>query len=388
MPRHSLDATLERLRRWNRWYEGGSAPEGGGAAGGVRGVNVWGYLRDESGWGEAGRGYVRALRRLGVPLALLNVSELSSNRSEDRTLEGFDTSHPFDVNLVCVDAGQHFAMMHRVGEEFFEGRYNVGAWAWELPRFPARLYDRFAYYDEIWVGTSFIADALAPVSPVPVVRVPPVLTARAEGSRERGRARVGVSEDEFVFLFVFDFHSHLARKNPLALVDAFRLAFAPEEPARLVVKCVNGRADPEGFARLCARAGGHSVEIHDGYWTGEEMRDLFEACDAYASLHRSEGTGLTLSEAMARGKPVVGTGWSGNTDFMNVSNSFPVRFRLTEIEETVGPYEAGETWAEPSVEHAAQLMRHVYERRDEAAVVEVEGAHLASEVREALAPGD
>ncbi|MBI3964216.1 MAG: glycosyltransferase, partial [Chloroflexi bacterium] len=95
-----------------------------------------------------------------------------------------------------------------------------------------------------------------------------------------------------------------------------------------------------------------------------DVRDLMAASDAYVSLHRSEGTGLTITDAMALGKPVIATGWSGNLDFMNVSNSLPVRYELVEIEETVGPYEAGEVWANPSVEHAAELMRLVFERPD------------------------
>jgi hypothetical protein len=359
----------DALQRRNPWYRATSAPAAGAApAAGRRpdGVNVCGYFRDESGWGAAGRGYLRALRALECPLALMDLSGLTSNRSGDTSVAGFDAEHPYDVNLVCVDAGQHFAMQARVGPEFFEGRFNVGAWAWELPSFPQGWYDRFAYYDEIWVGTSFIANALAPVSPVPVVRVPPVLTPTSEGSREDGRRRLGLRSDEFAFLFVFDFHSHLARKNPLAVVDAFRAAFRPSGRARLILKCVNGRSDPEGFAALSARADGAAVTLHDGYWPARHVRDLMAACDAYVSLHRSEGTGLTISDAMALGKPVIATGWSGNMDFMSVSNSLPVRFELTEIRDGVGPYRAGGVWAEPSVAHAAELMRRVYEDPDAA----------------------
>jgi hypothetical protein len=186
------------------------------------GINVGGYLRTESGVGAAVRGYVRALRSLGIPLALKDVSALSGNRAEDRTLTSFDTDLPYGVNLVGGDIDLHFAVMTQLGEEFFKDRYNIGVWAWELPRFPDKWYDRFVYYDEIWVASSFIANALTPVSPIPVVRIPPVLTAERYGSRDRGRQRLGVAPDEFVYLFVFDFHSRCQRKNPLALIDAFR----------------------------------------------------------------------------------------------------------------------------------------------------------------------
>ena len=331
------------------------------------GLNICGYLRNESGLGTAARGYVRAIRSLGVPVALKDISEHSLSRSDDPTFTTFDTEHPHGVNLVCVNADQHFVIASRVGEGFFRGRYNIGVWAWELPRFPEKWHDRFAHYDEIWVGTSFIADMLAPISPVPVVRVPPVLTqppGQPRGSRSAGRKRLRVTADTFVFLFIFDFHSYFQRKNPLAVVRAFRLAFSPRDPVLLVIKCVNEQSDSQGFAALKAEAAGHNVSICSGYWASQGVRDLMAACDAYVSLHRSEGTGLTISDAMSLGKPVVATGWSGNTDFMNVSNSFPVSYRLVKLAEDVGPYRAGETWAEPSVDHAAELMRLVWRNRE------------------------
>jgi glycosyltransferase involved in cell wall biosynthesis len=337
-----------------------TAPGGGQAAG----VNVCGYLRTESGIGSAIRGYLRALRALDIPVALKDLSRLCGNRAEDRTVTGFAADHPSDVNLVCGGIEQHYAIMDQLGEDLRRGRYNIGIWYWELPRFPEKWYDRFVSYDEIWVASSFTASALAPVSPIPVVRMPPVLTAEAAGSRDRGRRRLGVSPAEFVYLFVFDFFSPFERKNPLALVAAFKKAFTPSDPVRLVIKCMN--PDVENFAALTALARGHPISIHAGYWTAEEMRDLTAACDAYVSLHRCEGVGLTITDAMALGKPVIATGWSGNMDFMNVANSFPVRYRLVELEANVGLYRAGEVWAEPSVEHAAELLRHVFANRQEA----------------------
>ena len=332
----------------------------------ARGVNAAGYFRTESGVGAAARGYVRALQALDTGLALRDLSHLTGNRSEDRTLVRFDGEMPYDINLVCVDLDPHFAVVSELGRGFFEGHYNVGVWAWELLRFPEKWYDRFAYYDEIWVGTSFVANALAPISPIPVVRIPPALAQTTPGSRQAGRARMQAAPHEFVFLFVFDVHSHLERKNPQAVLEAFRCAFSPREPVRLVLKCVNAAAAPDGFSRLVERSHGHNVTICDGYWPAGHMRDLMAGCDAYVSLHRSEGTGLTISDAMSLGKPVIATGWSGNMDFLSVANGFPVQYELVEIGETVGPYCAGETWAEPSIDDAAALMRRVFEDRLEA----------------------
>jgi glycosyltransferase involved in cell wall biosynthesis len=340
--------------------------EGSRRSGGLAGVNVCGYLRTESGVGSAIRGYLRALRYLDVPLALKDVSVVSGNRAEDRAIATFDEDHPYDINLICGDIDLHFSIVTHLGADFFRNRSNIGIWAWELPRFPAQWYDRFVYYDEIWVGTSFIANALAPISPLPIVRIPPVLTAEMEGSRERGRRRLRVAPDVLVYLFLFDVNSYLERKNPLAVVEAFTRAFAPSDPVHLVIKSVNAASDTEGFTVLRARAQGYPVSFSDGYWPAEDMRDLMAACDVYVSLHRSEGTGLTITDAMALGKPVIATAWSGNMDFMNVSNSFPVRYDLVRVKKPVGPYREGETWAQPSVEHAAELMRLVFDNPEEA----------------------
>src|SRR6184192_2918624 len=135
----------------------------------IQGVNVGGYFRTESGVGTAGRRYLRALRSLPLSLALKDLSELSGNRADDRSLSHFDNHFPHEVNLICSDVDVHFGILSQAGESFFKDRYNIGVWAWELPRFPERWYDRFAYYDEIWVASSFIANSLAHVSPIPVV---------------------------------------------------------------------------------------------------------------------------------------------------------------------------------------------------------------------------
>jgi glycosyltransferase involved in cell wall biosynthesis len=333
--------------------------------GGPLGVNVIGYLRSESGLGAAARGYVRALRTAGTPISLIDIGHLTVNRTEDPTIGEIDGEWRHDVNLVVVNADEHFRVASDLGEDEFRRRYNIGVWAWELPSFPEEWRNRFSWYDEIWVGTSFIAGALAKVSPIPIVVVPPVMSLDIRGSRRRGRARLKASAAEFVFAFIFDFHSFAERKNPLAVVEAFKRAFTPDDNARLVIKCVNGHVAPAQLAELELAAEGSRTEIRSGYWPVQQVRDLMAAADAYVSLHRAEGTGLTLSDAMGHGKPVIATGWSGNTDFMNASNSYPVDYELVRLENDVGPYLAGETWADPSVEHAAKLMRHVFEHPDE-----------------------
>jgi hypothetical protein len=170
-----------------------------------------------------------------------------------------------------------------------------------------------------------------------------------------------VAPDEQLFFFMFDFHSYFERKNPLAVVEAFKQAFAPTENARLVVKCLNSHTDERALRRMQDAARGHRVQILTEYVSRDKVTQFLAACDVYVSLHRSEGIGLTMGEAMALGKPVIATAWSGNVDFMDISNSFPVSFDLVAIEQDVGPYRAGQMWAHPSVEHAAAIMRQIFD---------------------------
>lgn len=335
---------------------------------GKLGINVCGYLRNESGLGAAARSYIQILEHLEVPLSLRDVSELSANRSEDTSIDAFHLQHDHPVNLVCINADQHFVVRNQ-DPAFFADRYNIGVWFWELPSFPDEWRDRFEHYDEIWVGSSYIANALTPISPIPVVRIMPVLGAPQPGDRSRGRRRFGVA-DEFVFLFMFDCNSYIERKNPVAVIDAFRKAFPGGESARLVIKSVNGEYHTAEMALLEDAVGGDDrIMMLTDYLESSDMADLTHACDCYVSLHRAEGTGLTMAHAMAAGKPVIATGWSGNTDFMDASNSLLVRFDLVELHRDVGPYKTGGIWADPDVEHASALMRHVFDRPDEAAAL-------------------
>jgi glycosyltransferase involved in cell wall biosynthesis len=342
-------------------------------------VNYVGYLRSELGLGEAARGNIRALEHHGMPVALFDVSVLSQSERNDwraGDMGPLPSTPPHAVNIVHVNADQLMLLRERLGPTFFPGRYNIGVWAWETPRFPAAWMDRFALLDEIWVGGRFMYDAIASVSPVPVVHIPHVV---AVPQVRADKASFGLEPQETVFLFMFDFFSTLARKNPHGTIEAFRRAFHPTEPVRLVMKSMNGAKQPELLASLRAAAEGLKVTFMDKALDGERRHALLASCDAFVSLHRAEGFGLGIAEAMAHGKPAIATAWSGNTDFADITNSFPVRYSLRALEADDPPYEAGTEWAEPDLDHAAELMRSVWKRPEAArALGERARQHMAS----------
>jgi glycosyltransferase involved in cell wall biosynthesis len=249
-----------------------------------------------------------------------------------------------------------------MGAPFFRGRYNIGYWLWEQPEFPERYHGSFAYVDEVWVASDYCLEALSRVSPVPVVKVPPPLPAEGLRTKGVGRDYFGLEDRQRVFLFMFDAHSIVERKNPSGLIRAFKRAFPDDPDARLVLKVM--RAPRALLDGLIAEANDPRVVIIDRLLEREEVNSLLELCDCYVSLHRSEGFGLTLAEAMALGKPVIATGYSANLDFMNVGNSLLVRYQMVRLERDFPPYPRGSAWADPDVGHAAELMRAVHQDPD------------------------
>jgi Glycosyl transferases group 1 len=350
------------------------------------GVRVSGYLGNVLGLGAAARGYVQALGAAGVSLSTASVSldhlrppvelerEYGVHSFSDVVGDG---GHGFE--LVCVNPDELPEFVGRLGSGYFQGT-RIGVWGWETNRIPARWASAFELLDEIWVYSQFVAENIAAVANIPVVALPPPVTA---GSPPATPIRLGVPEG-FLFLFVFDYSSTVQRKNPVGLIEAFKRAFHPEEGPRLLVKTINAPFLPLAEEEvLWARDGRPDIHVVDRSLTTEEKDGLIAACDCYVSLHRSEGFGLTLAEAMAIGKPVIGTAYSGNVDFMNAENSFLVDYKLTRVGPDCQIYPAEGEWAEPSIEHAAELMRQVYNDPGSAARV---GSQARADIDRTLSP--
>jgi glycosyltransferase involved in cell wall biosynthesis len=290
------------------------------------------------------------------------------------------TKNPYRVNLMTFSFDYARRFYRDMGKRFASDHYNIGFWYWEQEHFPVRWHSAFDYYDEIWAPSEFTCAALRAVSPIPVHKITYPFQLDATQAL-RDRARFSLGEDAYVFLFNFDYLSTTQRKNPGAVIDAFRRAFTPAENAVLVLKSINGEAAEQ--TSLAERAAGLRVVFMEDHVPGAEVNALFASADCYVSLHRSEGLGLGLAQAMYLGKPVIGTGYGGNLEFMNAENSLLVNYSLVELEETYGPYEQGTHWAEADVEHAATLMRWAYEHRSES---EALGARGSASIRQTLDP--
>jgi glycosyltransferase involved in cell wall biosynthesis len=330
------------------------------------GLNLIGHAYAVLGRAEDARTAAQACRAAGIPACLIN-----RNGGYDVHLRALHQDFPcFDLiaetprhnaSLFLLNADEMPLAWQHYGPQWFEGRYNIGCFAWELSRFPEAWYGSLDHLQEIWAPTDFIRQALAPVAKVPVVHMPFVVEPGQPGARTRADFRLPA--ERFLLLFFFDFRSYVSRKNPQAVLEAFFSAFpaGSSAPVHLVIK-VNGQKDrPEDYAAFLAdpRMQDARISIIEEALDDKGIKSLVSLCDAFVSLHRSEGFGRGLAEAMYYGKPVVGTAYSGNLDFMNADNSCLVDYRLIDLQDGDYPFWQGQQWADADVEQAAWHLRRL-----------------------------
>lgn len=317
------------------------------------GVNILGYLTAELGLGEMGRIVHDAIVHAGVEVSSVLEERAVSNRTgiEKPTTTG---EPRFGVSLLAVNADQtrlatanHPDVMHN--------RYRIGLWAWELEDFPNWQHEAFQLVDEVWTVSDFCRAAFAAHTDIPVKTIPVPVRDPGEPSRKPRRAG-----DPVTFLFAFDFNSVAQRKNPWGAVEAFRRAFGDREDVRLVIKTINAALHPYDAERLrLIIAGDDRIRLIEHYLSVAELSELYESSDCYVSLHRSEGFGLTVAEAMARGLPVISTAYSSTTEFLDERTGWPIPYRMVRVGEGCYPYHADALWADPDLDAAAAAMREV-----------------------------
>jgi glycosyltransferase involved in cell wall biosynthesis len=322
------------------------------------GANVVGYLDAPLGIGEMARNVSAALEEAGVAVAEVPVANDAAPSRPDAT----PPPNAYPVNVVCINPDGLAGVEAQLGRAFLTDRYTIGYWWWEVESFPPQWEGAFDLVDEIWTGSRFVADVLAPAAPVPVLRMPVPLDPASDSPPPVELP------DGFKLLTIYDYRSVPARKNPLGAIEAFRRALPERADAHLILKCVGSEDYPEDHAQVVARAGeAANVHVIDQVLSPGEITGLIEACDTYLSLHRAEGFGLPLATALRAGNPVIATAYGGPTDFLTSENSYPVGYTRTAIGPGNDPYPADGEWAEPDLDEAAAQIRRVLDDPAEAA---------------------
>lgn len=341
-------------RQWCRAQDGGVI----GPALIAPSVNIIGHFCYPSGLRVSVESISEALESVGVDTSLRDVR---TDARDDPHHADFGGLEVHDITLLHVQPEPFFPEAYARAD--LAGRsprtYRIAYWYWEFDSIPDAWLESAKQVDEVWTATEFIARGLRERLNLPVRTLFPGV--RLTPFEVRKRSDFGLDEDRYTFLFTFHMVSVMERKNPLGLIRAFRAAFREDDKVSLVLKTSFGDRHPAELQKLRDAAAGANIKVIDQVLSPDEVLSLMHACDAYVSLHRSEGLGLTMAEAMLMGKPVIATNFSGNVDFMDDGNSLLVPYELVKLGKPIPPYGADLEWAEPSVEHAARFMRRLYD---------------------------
>jgi glycosyltransferase involved in cell wall biosynthesis len=327
------------------------------------GVNLIGYVSSDSGLGDFSRRIHSALEAAQVPNAALHYHRTASPTAAD--VPPLTTDLLYDTNLMTVHADQMVQFEADHGTQVFRDRASIGFWFWELSHLPKRIVANVAMVDEVWAATEFIADAFRAVTdkPVNVVHVP----VPKPSVPRLARKELGLPDGRFVFLVTLDHLSITDRKNPLGAIRAFERAFpAPSTDGPvLLVKTLNGRQRWSEHEQLqLAAAARPDITVIDQHVSRAHQMALISHSDCLVSLHRSEGLGLHLMEAMWLDTPVIATRYSGNLEFMTDDNSALVDFELIPVTDRQGYYPPEAVWADPDLDAAASAMRRMVEEEE------------------------
>lgn len=320
-------------------------------------IEYYGYLTAASGLGVAARGYLKALQLAGYKLSCHDLTPLGDRKiplpkiCPKRNIPNKNSI----IRILHVNAEELPRILRIIPTESSRHIYQIGIWAWETENFPDKWINRYELVDEIWTGSTFMATAIGNKTHLPVKVIPHVVEVPATILSENPPTN-GV----FTFFFSFDYRSVAERKNPLAIINIFKKSFNNSESVHLKIKSSHEFFNPNYANLLKKTATGFPIDINDEIISDEEHWLLIKNCNAYVSLHRSEGFGLGMAEAMGMGKPVMATTYGGNCDYMHENNSVLVPYKLITTSVEYPPYPVGTLWAEIDDESAIKLMRRLY----------------------------
>ena len=367
-----------KRQRFKQWLLS-MLPKAKPAYHGQPGVNLIGYASYALGIGEDLRTTYTALRTADVPVAVIDFAppDNFSNRRDFSLQAETQNKAPFATTLVCLSPEEMLRyVLTNLGSKTLEGRYVIGYWPWELPRWPKSWMPAVQHVDEVWVSTHHIANALQPHTKKPV-RVMPLcvespglaIEPLTDDQRRDARKHFNLNPTATLFCFSFDLNSWIERKNPWACVHAFQQAFLPalaggtRSDVGLIIKTHppnEANRNWDQLKRLCQLD--PRIQLIENTLSRSDLLDLYGCCDAFLSLHRAEGFGRGLAEALQLGLHVVSTDWSGNTDFCQGPLAHPVPAKQIPVPPGAYPHWPDQHWAEPDLQVAAQYLQMIADK--------------------------
>jgi len=338
-------------------------------------VCVVGHPFASHGMGEHVRCVSRSLSAAGVSNGVYNVYKgYNIDQSYTGEFEPLLQSRLADINIFCIN-GDEVEQVLLILRGQFENKFNIIYPAWELAMYPSVWLGWLAKFDDIWAPSSFVENSIRRVSTLEPVTM--LLACEPGSTSFLPRQYFGLRGSSFIFLFIYDNKSYVDRKNPRAVINAFvKVKIAePWRDIQLIIKITSAEKDKKFEQDLEAipkeiRA---QIQIYVERFTDNDVKALIASVDCVVSLHRSEGFGRLLSEALFFGVPVIATGYGGNMDYMNNKNSLLVDYKMIPVKEDEYPHGSGQVWAEADIDAAAEAMLDVLRRPTEARVRSMQG---------------
>ncbi len=320
------------------------------------GVNLIGYIRSQMGLGEGCRLIAGALNKTKIPFGIIDTKVGNPFNHNERAFEHKTIEAPkYAVNIFHINPEQLYHLQLTLPQSTWDRHYNIGLWLWELDEIPTEWEKAFSLIDEVWTPSNFCAEAFRKKSPVPVHVIPYGLEAHADATIKRDYFKL--PDGFFLYLIMFDTNSTIERKNPLGAISAYKKAFRKSGADTGIVIKINNPTD-EAIKLIKSELDGYqNVFLIEKTLSKPEVHSLISLCDVFVSLHRSEGFGLVIAEAMLLKTPVIATNWSANSDFMTTRSACCVDSELVEIKTDHAMYKTGMRWAEPDITQAAVFMK-------------------------------
>lgn len=341
-------------------------------------VTIVGFHGAVHGLGEGARMLARGFADAGMPVRVVDLSAEVGFPIDLPAMFPAPTAEERGVVISHINPPELLRWARDTGGRPLEGRRHIGYWAWELEDVPADWAPAFDLVDEVWTPSIFAADAIRKIAPARVKVSPAPYPLYLNPRPTPDRERFALPDDRVVVLMAFDLRSTAQRKNPYAALRAFQKART--EKSLLVCKVVGADLYPETFQALRDEvAADPAIRLMTENLSAEDMARLTASSDIVLSLHRSEGYGLLLAEAIWLGKPTLATGWSSNVEFMDPASSQLVDYTLIAVEGDGAIYRAGR-WADANVEDAAaKLARMIKDGawRAELAAATVRNPHVS-----------
>ncbi|BAQ61444.1 glycosyltransferase [Geminocystis sp. NIES-3708] len=330
-------------------------------------INVIGYLKTETGVGQAGRMVINSLQSVNINVKGYHIDNNFVRQNDFQVRDLLVSKINSPIHIYKVNADQLGIVQQEVKNYRNKPDFTINMPAWELSKFPQEWVANYGNIDEVWVESKFVQVALQAKLSLPVLFMPPAVV--IGNVKAVNREYFNLPKDRFLFHFNFDFASFSSRKNPEAVITAYRKAFRHQKSdisTGLVIKTRGYDPDNKNYQKLLEIIEEEDdIIVINEYLNHSEVMALMNCCDCYVSLHCSEGFGYTLAEAMLLGKPVIATNYSGNCDFINQETGFPVDYKLVSLKPDEYPFAQGQKWAKPDLNHAAWIMQKIVENHSE-----------------------